>query len=267
MRDNTLAVAKTGSPANVQMFTWNEGSNSLTSVGTYSTGSFNSRFASAANGTILYANDSTGNAIRTFSVNPGGTLSPVQTLSTSPWFAVDMTVSNDERFLYGYGGISGDGRRIIGYTINGDGSLSPMAPNDSFMSPGQSPKVGRMSSDGRFLFVGHGTDATFWSFAVDPVTGALTSTGFGYDVGLQGTLGDMAVLGDFLFVTDNSSAIDGRTGVLSFRVNSDGSFTEIGLFDSFGARPDYLAVWVPEPGAALMLCLGAGALLVRRRNR
>lgn len=264
-----LAVTKTGAPAHVRMLDWNAAANSLTSVGTYSTGAFNSSLTTT--GQFLYANDTTNDNITAFRVNADGTLGNVEVQSTSPYFPVNIAAAPGGQFLYAAGGISGDGNRVMGFRINADGSLEPTTPTD-FTSPGESPKNFSFSEDGLYAFVGHGTDATIQSFRIDPATGNLTFTGFNYDVGLQGTLGETAVLNGYLFATDNSSSIDGRTGVLSFRIGADGSLTEIGLFPSEGARPDYLAVWagVPEPGTAGLLALGgamAAAFGGRGRRR
>ncbi|MCS7033050.1 MAG: lactonase family protein [Phycisphaerae bacterium] len=263
VNNNALAVTKTGAPAHVQMFHWNPAVGTLTSIGTYSTGGFNSSLATT--GQFLYANDTNQSLIRAFRVNPDNTLQLVEAQSTSPLFAVNVHTSPDGQFLYGAGGISGDGRRILGYRILSDGSLDPTNPPE-FTSPGQSPKNFAITEDGTRLFAGHGTDATIQSFTVNTATGVITSTGFSYDVGLQGTLGETAILGSYLFATDNSSAIDGRTGVISLRINVDGSLTELGLFPSDGGRPDYLAVWpgIPEPAG---LALVASGLLLAFRRR
>lgn len=263
--DNTkLAVTKTSGPAQVQMFNWNAGANSLTGAGTFATGSFNSSLTTT--GAYLYANDTTNDAITAFKVNPDGTLAGIEVQSTAPYFPVNIAASRDGRFLYGGGGISGDGNRVMGFRINPDGSLDPTTPPD-FTSPGESPKNFAFSEDGARLFVGHGTDATIQVMTIDPVTGNLASTGFSYDVGLQGTLGETIVLGDYLFACDNSSAIDGRTGVLSLKINADGSLSEVGIFPSEGGRPDYLQVWagIPEPGSLALLAVGAMGLIGRRR--
>lgn len=269
VNNTKLAVTKTGSPAHVRMLDWNAAANSLVSVGTFSTGAFNSSLATT--GQFLYANDTTNDNITAFRVNADGSLTGIEVQSTAPYFPVNIAAAPGGQFLYAAGGISGDGNRVMGFRINADGSLEPTTPPD-FTSPGESPKNFAFSEDGLYAFVGHGTDATIQSFRVDTATGALTSTGFAYDVGLQGTLGETAVLGDFLFATDNSSAIDGRTGVLSFRIGSDGSLTEIGLFPSEGGRPDYLAVWpgIPEPGSAALLAVAVAmqaAFGGRRRPR
>jgi len=263
--NSNLCVTKTGSPSNVQSFIWDPGANTLTSVDTEPTGSFNSFLLS--DGSHLWANDSTGSTIRAFSVAPNGLLALVEAQPTNPYFAVALGLTRDNRFMYGAGGISGDGNRILGYRVNPDGSLDPTSPTD-FTSPGESPKNFAFSENGLYAFVGHGTDATIQTFTINSVTGELTATGASYDVGLQGTLGEIVVMGNMLYACDNSTAIDGRAGVIALRINGDGSLTELNLFPSGGARTDYLAAWpgIPEPGTALPLAALLGIAARRLRG-
>lgn len=264
--NTALAVTKTGAPAAVRVFDWNTAANSLTQIDIEPTGSFNSNLST--NGAFLYANDSTGGQIRAFTVNPSGTLDLIESQATSPFIAVATSITPDNRFLYGGGGISGDGNRILGYSIAPNGALDPTVPGD-FTSPGESPKNFAFSEDSKYMFVGHGTDATIRSLLIDNGTGALTDTGFSYDVGLQGTLGETALLGNYLFATDNSTATDGRSGVISLLIGANGSLTEVGIFASDGARPDYLQVWrgVPEPTTMGVLICAMIGMTSRARRR
>lgn len=267
LSNSTLAVTLTNlSVANeVRTYNYNGATNTLSFVDNKPTGSFNTRLATARNGSLLYANNTLGaNSIWAYEVDNAGSMTFVQNASTSPLFATEMAISNDERFLYGSGGISGTGREILRYEINPDGSLTQLS---GFQSLGQSPKVIALTGDDEILIAGHGTDATMWSFLRDPATGDLTQTPFFFDVGLQGTLGDIKTMGDLIFVTDDSSAIDGITGIYSFRVNPDGSFTQLGpINDTLGARPQYIATWIPEPGVLSVVAMG-GLLALRRRAR
>jgi hypothetical protein len=265
LNNGALAVTKTGSPANVQVYSWNPSGSSLSQIDLEPTGLFNS--ALSTNGRFLFANDSTGNTIRAFRINANSTLDLVDTQSTSPFLPVSIGLRPDGNYLYGAGGISGDGNRVFGYRVNADGSLDPTVPGD-FTSPGESPKNFAFTADGQYAFVGHGTDATIQVFRSDPGTGVLDATGFSYDVGFQGTLGEIAVLGNLLFACDNSTIFDNRTGVVSLRINPNGSLTEVGIFPSDGARPDYLAVWpgIPEPSAAVAMAVVAVPWLARRRH-
>lgn len=263
--DNShLAVAETG-VANVRMFTWDPIGTSFTQIDIEPTGTFNSRLHYSPTRSALYANNTgTSAGIRAFSVAPNGQITLIENEPVS--FAVDMAATHNGNFMYGAGGISGDGNRLYAFSVAPDGSLTPL-PAGSFTSPGESPKVIAFTANDSILIAGHGTDATMQSFLIDGA-GNLTATGFFFDVGLQGTLGDLQTLGDLVFVTDSNTATDGIQGLYSFRVNPNGSFTQNGLIlDTLGSRPEYIATWagIPEPSSIFAIA-GIGLLGLRRRR-
>jgi 6-phosphogluconolactonase (cycloisomerase 2 family) len=260
-----LAVTETG-VANVRMYEYNPVGNTFGQIDIEPSGAFTSRLHYSPTRNTLYANNtSSGAGINVFTVAPNGQMTFVEREPVS--FAVDMAATHNGNFVYGAGGISGDGNRIYAFTVNPDGSLNPH-PAGSFTSPGESPKDIAFSGDDRILIAGHGTDATVQTFLIDPATGALTFSGFSFDVGSQGTLGDIRTMGNLLFVTDESTSGDGLVGIYSFRVNPDGSLTQNGpILDTLGARPEYIATWVGIPEPASLGLLGVGAVLLMRRNR
>jgi 6-phosphogluconolactonase (cycloisomerase 2 family) len=217
---------------------------------------------------LLYANNTLGtDSIYAMQATPNGQLNLIENQITNPLFAVGLTTTNDGNFLYGAGGISGGGNAVFGYSISATGSLDALSPF-TFASPGSSPKVLAFTDDDRVMVAGHGTDATFWSFLRDTTTGNLTATSHMFDVGLQGTLGDLQIMGDLLFVTDESTALDGITGIYSFRINPDGSFTQLGpIQDTLGARPEYIATWVGVPEPTCGIWLAIVLLSCARKNR
>ena len=112
-----------------------------------------------------------------------------------------------------------------------------------FYSPGSSPKDFSFSSDSAILFVGHGSDATVRSFLIDAETGEPTPTGYLFDVGIQGELGDLLGFEDYLLVTDN---FYGQRGLYSFDILPNGNFTMNGtIVDSQGIGPREIAAWSP----------------------
>jgi 6-phosphogluconolactonase (cycloisomerase 2 family) len=260
-----LAVTETG-VANVRTFEWNPGVGSFTQRDIEPTGTFNSRLHYSPTRGALYANNTgSGAGINVFNVGAGGQLTFIEREPVS--FAVDMAATHNGNFLYGAGGISGDGNRIYAYTVAPDGSLAPH-PAFSFTSPGESPKDIAFSGDDRILIAGHGTDATVQTFLIDPVTGSLTHSGFFFDVGSQGNLGDIRTLGNLLFVTHESTDTAGPPGIFSFTINPDGSLTQNGpILDTLGARPEYIATWQGIPEPSMLGLIGAGALMLMRRQR
>jgi 6-phosphogluconolactonase (cycloisomerase 2 family) len=195
---------------------------------------------------VLYVNDSGQKVVRAYSVAPNGSLALIDTESSGAPFPLEIAISRDGTKMYAAGGISNGGNSVAGFAVAGDGTLTLMA-NSPFISDGASPSNVYCSDDDRYLVVGHGTDATMRTMSIDDITGTLTSTGFFFDVGGQGTLGDVHSRGGFAFVTDNSTATDGLTGVYSFTLNPDGSLTMNGgsIYSTQGIAPRSIASWFP----------------------
>jgi 6-phosphogluconolactonase (cycloisomerase 2 family) len=243
IRDDLLAMAITnfGGSNQLRLYRWIPDTDSITLTDVDDAGGFFTSMALHPNGRWLYANDSSQNRIRLFDID-GDTASLVQNLSI-PVFGTELKLTEDGSYLYAAGGISSGGNAFAAYSVDpGDGMLS-LVGNGPFTSPGASPKGFAVSGD--VLFVSHGTDATVRSFLIDPSTGAPTSTGNSFDVGLQGTLREIAAVGDLLFAIDETTAIDGVRGVYSFRVMGDGSFPVITPtpVDTQGISPNGIAVW------------------------
>ncbi len=253
LTNDTLAVTETDfSDSFVRVYKFDETANLLTEIDSEVSGGFNTRLARSADKSRLFANNTLGNnSIYSYAIDAAGELTPVDNQTTAPLFAVDIASSQDGRFLYGAGGISGDGQQILGFSVDGGGALTPLVPA-SYSSPGDSPKVLAITQDDSLLVAGHGRDGSAWSFLRDPATGQLTSTNFSFDVGGQGELGDLQIMGDLMFVTDTSTAFDGVSGLYSIRVQPDGSFSQMGpLVSTLGARPEYIAPW---PGLTTLAC-------------
>ena len=175
-------------------------------------------------------------------VLPDGTLTRIQTLSTGAIYPLGVSAAPDGTKLYAAGGISSGGNKILGYHLGADGTLSPMA-GMPFLTPADSPKDCTFSRDSAILFVGHGSNATVRSFLIDEQSGYPTATGHLFDVGITGELGDLAVLGDYLLITDNYY---NERGLYSFDILPDGSFTMNGtIVESQGIGPREIAVWLP----------------------
>ncbi|HNQ23332.1 MAG TPA: beta-propeller fold lactonase family protein [Phycisphaerae bacterium] len=241
-----LAVLRTGpSPDQVAVYVFHPGGPSLTFSHAVSVGTSGGYLALHPTGQYLYAsNSSTPRQVYAFAVGPGASLTQIDVEPSGTPFPLEVTVSPDGTKLYAAGGISGTGHDVIGMTVNPDGTLTAMS-GSPFYSPGQSPSNVFVSGDNGYCIVGHGTDATVRVLAVNPLTGALTDTGHSFDVGMQGTLGDVRVLDDLLFVTDNS---DGPTGVYSFTIGAGGALTQNGaLLSTSGISPRSIATWAPPP--------------------
>jgi 6-phosphogluconolactonase (cycloisomerase 2 family) len=247
--DEYLAVARTDtSPDQIVVHRWDSAAFTLTPQAPVSAGGDSLGYmAISPSRQYLYVNDSAARVVRTYQVQAAGALTLIDTDSTGTPFPLEITITRDGARMYAAGGISDGGNKVSGLSIAGDGMLTLMA-GSPFASLGASPSNVFPTPDGKYLFVGHGTDATVRSMAIDELTGALTSTGHTFDVGLQGTLGDVVTIDDLMFVTDNSTAIDGIMGLYSFTVGDVGSFAMNGSIAlTQGIAPRTLAVWAPPP--------------------
>jgi 6-phosphogluconolactonase (cycloisomerase 2 family) len=239
-----LAALRTeyGTPNDVLVYEFDRDALTLTEVDRAATERFTTSLALHPSGRYLYAGDSYINAIYAFEVNADGTLTALSSTPTGSTYPLGVSASPDGNFLYAAGGISSGGHAILGYWIAADGTLSALA-GMPFYSPGSSPKDFTFSSDSSILFAGHGSDATVRSFLIDPETGQPAPTGYSFDVGIQGELGDLMVLDDYLLVTDNYY---NARGLYCFDVLPNGNFTMNGtIVDSQGIGPREIVGWSP----------------------
>jgi 6-phosphogluconolactonase (cycloisomerase 2 family) len=244
INDRYLAVTRTelGSTNQVIVYEFDPSTPALTEIDRGDCGTFTNSVAVHPSREYLYAGDSYAYRIYPFQIHADGTLTPLSSVSTGSTYPLGVKVSPDGTKLYANGGISSGSHAVLGYHIAADGTLSAMA-SSPFYSPGDSPKDCVCSRDSSLLFVGHGSDATARSFRIDGETGQLTATGYFFDVGIQGSLGDLEVLDDYLLITDNW---DGPRGLYSFDILPNGNFTMNGtLVDSQAYGPREIAVWLP----------------------
>jgi 6-phosphogluconolactonase (cycloisomerase 2 family) len=228
---------------------------SLTLVDSEPVGSFSTYIAVHPSRQYVYVNDSgSARMLRAFRVEANDTLTLIDSEYTGSYYNLELTVTHDGTRLYAAGGIT---YVVGGYDIAGDGTLTPIS-GQPFATGSLSPSNVFSSPDDAFLLVGIGNDATVRSAAIKEDTGELIFTSFFHDVGLQGTLGDVAALDDLVFVTDNSSALDDATGVQVLRLGTDGSFTPLGgVVPTGGISPRSLALWKPPFGVGDLNCDGA----------
>jgi 6-phosphogluconolactonase (cycloisomerase 2 family) len=247
LNDDILAVTETdvGGDNYAHTYFFDRDTPSLTLVDSADTGSFNTSLVRHPALDVLYAQDSwTYYAVHWLTYEDDGGFTSSNTIGTGSHFPLKLCVTQAGDFLYAACGISGDGHRVLGFRVDAVGGLTAL-DGSPFHSPGQSPAHVTPSRDGAFLFVGHGTDATVRSFTID-AEGALAATGYMFDVGMQGSIGDVKVFGDYLLVTDETTAGDGVAGLYSFLIHENGSFTLVAdIYDTDGVRPEAIATWAP----------------------
>lgn len=246
IRNDLLAVTRTDpSPNKVVIYQFNAEANppTLTEIELVDVGTFSTYLAVHPSYHYLYVNDSgSADTLRAFRIEADGTLTLIDSEVTGSYYNLELALTHDGTKLYAAGGIT---HVVLGFHVAADGTLTPMA-GSPFPEFGSSPSNVAASTDDQYLLVGHGTDATVRSATINAVTGGLTYTGNMFDVGLQGTLGDVQTLDELFFVTDNSTATDGIMGIYSFTLNGDGSFTMHGAcYTTEGITPRSIAVWRP----------------------
>ncbi|MGD9691312.1 MAG: hypothetical protein AB7G17_00550 [Phycisphaerales bacterium] len=251
LRDDTLAATATGnSPNGVYVYRFNEngggpGVPTLQQIDFEQTGSFTSSLAKGPFN-FLYANNSSGSTIHPFQIESNGTLTQLPVYS-APALPLGLGASQgpnpDKQWVYAGGGISSGGRAIVGARLTLAGTLQPI-DGSPFTSGGNAPKQVVVSPDTSLAFVAHGSESSVRSFTIDPATGALTATGFVRVVGIQGSLGEIGVMRNWLFACDRDTINDGVRGLMSFTVMPNGSFPQNGTtVDTLGITPNELAVW------------------------
>lgn len=243
--DEVLAVTETdvGGDNYVHTYLWDPDAVSLTLTDSQYTGTFNAYLALHPNRQWLYAQESwSANRIYWMTIESDGSITTGGSLNTGSVYPLKPGVTNNGQFLYAAGGISQGGHSVLGFRIGAHGALTAL-PGSPFQSPDDSPAHIVATEDDAYLFVGHGSEGTVRTFAIDD-SGALTSTGYWYDVGMQGSIGDVKVLKDFMLVTDETTADDDLRGIYSFQINDNGSFTKVDdIYDTQSTRPEAIAVW------------------------
>jgi 6-phosphogluconolactonase (cycloisomerase 2 family) len=243
INDRYLAALRTEmDTSQVIVYEFDPNTATLTEVDQGDCGVFANSVAVHPSREYLYVGASFSYRVYPFQIHADGTLTALTSVGTGGTYPLGVKVSPDGTKLYANGGISSGRHAVLGYNIALDGTLTAMS-GMPFYSPGDSPKDCVCSGDSTILFVGHGSDATARSFMIDGETGQLTTTGYFFDVGMQGTLGDLAVLDDYLLISDRS---DGPRGLYSFDILPNGNFTMNGtLVDSQGIGPREIAAWSP----------------------
>ncbi len=263
--DNDTVIINDSDLSNSTIYVYDVDTKSgvLTQIDAEPTGGFTVSFAIDREAGTFWANDLFSDTIFRYIIEPDGTLTPAGSMNQS-YYPFDLTFSPDKTRMYAAGGISGDREKITGHAVNEIKDIVPLTPlpNSPYITAGNSPAHLAMMADGQHLFAGHGTDATVRGFAV-AADGSLTPTNAFYDVGGQGSIGDMAVYQDLLFVVDDQldSGTDDR-GVIVFRIGVDGSMTQVGpKYDTGTPRPEGSAiVWAPDTTDCLADTNGDGSL-------
>jgi len=250
--DRTLLATRTNtSPCRLVVYRFDDEDLSLTQIDEEPAGIFTTSVALWGNDAgpdVLFAQDSSGSRFLAYAVAGDGTLDPLDQWSTGGLLALGVGVSPDGRAVYAGAGITG-GDVVVAARFDPDAGTFSMMPGSPFDSPGDSPKQVAVSADGRHAIVAHGTDSTVRVFPIDARTGQLGTQTDVFDVGFQGSLGQVEVLGDLVLFTDRDTIFDGQRGLYVFRLSEAGTLEPVApLIDTGGISPWAIATW-PGEGA------------------
>ena len=244
--NETIAILETDiSNSSLSTYHYNEKLGQFTQVDNETPGGFISAIVGDLADSKLYTNNSNNGLILRWSVDASGALELDGAIPTGI-YNLDFSLAHSGLFLLGAGGISNGGDKVGCYATVGEvlPVLSQVA-GSPFVSPGSSPARVAFSEDDSIVAVAHGSDAEVHTFLFDSESGQMTPTGFFFDVGTQGTAGDVEFLNGYLLVADDSTVFDGVQGLYVFDVGADGSLTQIGdINDTGNTRAEgHIAVW------------------------
>ncbi|MFQ5505883.1 MAG: beta-propeller fold lactonase family protein [Planctomycetota bacterium] len=118
-------------------------------------------------------------------------------------------------------------------TMDGTGKLTPVS-GSPFSLEAPQPTVVRLNTASNVAYVGYRDQSFLSRYPIDPATGALGSAL--PKVPINGTfIETMQRLGDLLYVICNTTS-----NILAFRIEADGTLTDLGVNVPLDPRPDYI---------------------------
>jgi WD40 repeat protein len=248
--NDLLAVTKTNlSVTNeVIVYRYDREDGIVTEVDRKPAGTFCSNITVSPDRQFLFANDSSGLAIRVFRVNANGTLTQV-TMTGTGAYPLGLGVTPDGLRVFAGGGISSGGRAIIGFNFDPvNPGLTPLSvtPFDGLVA---NPKEVAASPGGEFLAVGY-SDGGVRMFRYDEEDGLMINIPPAFIVGGRGELGNITTLRlpsgrDIVLMADRDSP--GGRGVVSATITATGELVQNGpKVDTGGISPNEVVGWTPQ---------------------
>ena len=191
--------------------------------GTYTTGPHPSGIAISPNGAYLFtANNSYGGGVSAFSIGSGGVLSLIGTYyfnnGVTP-IPLGIAVSPNGAYLYVTNENSFGSNGILAFSINSDGSLSPIP---GAFTTGEAPWGIAISPNGANLYVTNYSSNNVSAFSINsdgtlsPIPGTFTTGSYPMGIAISPN-------GAYLYVGNTHSSY-----LSAFSIGSDGALSSIG---------------------------------------
>jgi len=165
-----------GSIGLVEAFTLSQGTLTQLPSSPFNTGTNPYGLAITPSGGFLYTGNNTDDSISEFTVNSGGSLTPLANSPigepSSQAGPIGLLIDPSGTYLYVANQASSPSG-IAGYSIGSDGSLTLLI--SSPFSTAAQPSVIATDPSGKYLFVGNQKSSAIQSFSLDTSDGALTS--------------------------------------------------------------------------------------------
>ncbi len=249
LNDDTLAVTRTRTVGTneIIVYRYDRSANTMTEIDREPAGTFCTELLVDAPRNRLFSNSTTEGTMRVWSINCDGTITNLQTQFIGPYF-FGISITSDGLHFYSGVGTSNGGNVVTHLLV--DPTTAAVTGADPAYTPsgGGASAFTTISTDDRFVFVGHNTGSEVYSLLRDPATGLLTNTGNFVDIGDQGGIGNIRTYPGHLVVTrDSSFSSSTPRGIRIFAIGEQGQLTPTSDFVSSGATaPNNMVIWSPR---------------------
>lgn len=207
-------------------------------VNTIATGDFPVKVAPSLDGKLVFLCGGIGSYyVKSLGVQPDGTIFDLGTTQTIPNGSTQgLALHPSGRYLYVSTAL---GQVVRSYSVSPTGALAFL---NQASGGGNSCVELAIHPEGRLLFVCNVVSDTL---TVMPVLedGTLANATQSYTIGYD--IRDVITDGRYVFVTDESTLGSSPRGIRCYRIESSGTLTDLGIFDSGQGRPQHMALWIP----------------------
>lgn len=207
-------------------------------VNTIAAGDFPVKVAPSLDGKLVFLCGGIGSYyVKSLGVQPDGTIYDLGTTQTiTNGSTQGLALHPSGRYLFVSTAL---GQVVRSYSVSPTGALAFL---NQASNGGNSCVELAIHPEGRLLFVCNVVSDTL---TVLPVLedGTLANSTQSYTIGND--IRDVITDGRYVFVTDESTLGGSPRGVRCYRLESFGTLTDLGIFDSGQGRPQHMALWIP----------------------